>query len=110
WCRRRAWRRHRHSCSRERRRPWPQTTEKRSSTRRHDRVALARVRLDGIAAERRDDIDGGPDLLDAEAVAGEDRLVAAGVQVREAVGEFDLLAVERERAVGGLCRPKSLRQ
>ena len=53
-------------------------------------------------AERRHDVDRGPHLVEAKAAAGDDFLIAARVQIGEAFGKFDLLAVDRDRTEGGL--------
>lgn len=47
-----------------------------------------------------DNLDGGNCVGDAEALAAEDILVAAGVQVGEAIAEFDFLTVDGHGAVG----------
>lgn len=46
--------------------------------------------------------DAGARLADAESFAGENLLVAEGVELSKALAEFELLAVDAERAVGAL--------
>src|SRR5262245_48272864 len=69
-------------------------------------MLLARPSVHSPRPKRRHDLDRGAYLIKGEAAAGEDFLVAAGMQVAEAFGELDLLAIDRDRAIGGLAVPR----
>src|SRR4051794_35589172 len=65
-----------------------------------ERMQFADVRLDRRRAELRDDSDGRTHLVKPEAPARQNLLVAARVQIGEAFGELDLLAIEQNRTIG----------
>ena len=66
------------------------------------RVIIA-LQADGSrVADLADDLDARTRFADAEAFAGENLLVAEGVQLGEALAELELAAVDVERAVGAL--------
>src|SRR3954452_15543998 len=65
-----------------------------------ERMQFADVRLDRGRAELRDDSDGRAHLVKPEAPTRENLLVAACVQIGEAFGELDLIAIEQNRAIG----------
>ena len=65
-------------------------------------MAFADPRLRRRRADGGDGFNRRPARFEAEALTIEDQLVAARVQVREPVGEFDFLAIDGDRAEGAL--------
>src|SRR3546814_15235697 len=73
------------------------------------RVLLAAARFEIGRAHGRHHLDRRAHIVEAETVAGEDRVVARGVKIGEAVGEFHALAVGGDRAIGRLASVKTFR-
>jgi len=67
-----------------------------------ERVVIAFGARDFRVADVGHGFDGGAVFFQAEAAAGEDLLVAAGVEVCETAGEFDLFPIDGDGAEGAL--------
>src|SRR5690242_16018373 len=73
-----------------------------SATSRHLRMNVVGLRTYGTRANRGGQLDRRPRIIDAESRAPEHMFVNPGVEIGEALAEFDLLAVDRDRTEGSL--------